>query len=211
MLVTSSVSFSCQNSLSTLKRPTLTRTVQNSPPETIFSTVEQSPEQLWSLLQQADETGYVILYRHALAPGVGDPSNFQLNDCSTQRNLSQEGRQQAIRLGQAIRSRNIIVTRVLSSQWCRSLETAQLMNVGKVEPYEPLNSFFENRSQANAQTSQVRQFIWECRFEHGVIIMISHQVNILALSEVSLFSGEGVVLRVRNEPPSIVVLGRLSA
>lgn len=211
MVVTSLVSFSCQNSLSTPKRPTLIRTAQNSPPQTIFSTLEPSPKQLWSLLQQADKTGYVILFRHAMAPGVGDPPNFQLNDCSTQRNLSEEGRRQAVRLGATIRTRKIPVARVLSSQWCRCLETAQLMNVGKVEPFPPLNSFFDNRSQADAQTSQVRQFLWECRFEHGVNIMISHQVNILALSEVSLGSGEGVVLRVRDEPPTIEVLGRLSA
>lgn len=201
MLAICAATFSCKGSLSTPKRQI---------PETISPTVEQPPEKLWSLLQQADGTGYVILLRHALAPGVGDPPNFQLNDCSTQRNLSQEGRRQAVRLGEAIRSRKIPVARVLSSQWCRCLETAQLMDVGKVEPFPPLNSFFENRSQSYRQTAQVRQFLWEHRHQTGVTIMISHQVNILALSEVSLGSGEGVVLRVLNQLSRIEVLGKLS-
>jgi phosphohistidine phosphatase SixA len=211
MLAISLATFSCEGFLSTPKRQTPLRTAQNSLPLTIFPTVEQPPEKLWSLLQKADGTGYVILFRHALAPGVGDPPNFQLNDCSTQRNLSEEGRRQAVRLGEVIKSRKIPVARVLSSQWCRCRETAQLMDVGKVESFPPLNSFFDDRTQVDAQTSQVRQFLWEHRHQTGVTIMISHQVNILALLEVSLYSGEGVVLRVSDEPARIEVLGQLSA
>ena len=114
-----------------------------------WSQSEQSSQQLWSLLQNAEDTCYVILFRHALAPGTGDPPNFQVDNCSTQRNLSEEGRQQARQIGEVIRNRNIAVTRVLSSQWCRCLETAKLMDVGEVEPLKSLNSFFENRSLAD--------------------------------------------------------------
>ena len=95
---------------------------------------ELSSQQLWSILHKAEEDkkSYVILFRHALAPGTGDPRNFQLNDCSTQRNLSEEGRKQAVRIGEELKRRKILITRVLSSQWCRCLETAKLMDVGQI-------------------------------------------------------------------------------
>lgn len=92
-------------------------------------------DSLWSRLQQPEEQVYVVLFRHATAPGTGDPSNFTLNNCSTQRNLSPEGRVQAVRMGKAFKRRQIRVTRILSSQWCRCLDTATLMNVGSVEPF----------------------------------------------------------------------------
>lgn len=106
-------------------------------------------EGLWQRPAQADEETYVVLLRHAIAPGTGDPENFQLDDCSTQRNLSEEGRQQAIAIGKAFQSRNVPVKAVLSSQWCRCLETAELMNVGPVEPFSALNSFFRDRNADN--------------------------------------------------------------
>lgn len=115
--------------------PTPTPTVTTPSP-----TVTASSSDTWSLLQQGDR-GYVVMMRHALAPGTGDPPNFRLEDCSTQRNLSAQGRAQARRIGEAFRRRGIKVARVLSSQWCRCLETARLMNLGAVEPFAPLNSF----------------------------------------------------------------------
>lgn len=111
-------------------------------------------ETLWTKLMEAEEETYVVLLRHAIAPGTGDPADFQLDDCSTQRNLSDAGRQQAMEIGKAFRDRNIPATKVLSSQWCRCLETAELMEMAPVEPFLPLNSFFRDRSTAETQTDQ---------------------------------------------------------
>ncbi|HEY9629442.1 MAG TPA: histidine phosphatase family protein [Coleofasciculaceae cyanobacterium] len=171
------------------------------------SEVERSPEELWALLQQADEKRFVLLIRHATAPGTGDPPNFELEDCSTQRNLSEEGRQQAIRIGEAFRSRNISVRRVLSSQWCRCLETAERMNLGKVEPFPPLNSFFGDRSQTDEQTAQVQQFLLE-QTVPGVMVMVSHQVNITALSDIFPQSGEAVVMEIGADN-LLTILGQI--
>ncbi|HIK16487.1 MAG TPA: histidine phosphatase family protein [Leptolyngbyaceae cyanobacterium M33_DOE_097] len=88
----------------------------------------------------ANPVGYVAVMRHAIAPGTGDPGNFRLGDCQTQRNLSETGRQQARRLGQLLRDRQVPVTRVLSSQWCRCLETARLLDLGQVEPFPILTA-----------------------------------------------------------------------
>ena len=166
-------------------------------------------DSLWSKLQQPEEQVYVVLFRHAIAPGTGDPSNFTLNNCSTQRNLSPEGRAQAVRMGEAFKRRQIPVTRILSSQWCRCLDTATLMNVGSVEPFSPLNSFFSDPSRSEEQTSQLRQFLLEETHQNGVIVMVSHQVNITAISDIFPRSGEGVVLHIDQNKNKIEVLGRL--
>ncbi|MBD6617004.1 histidine phosphatase family protein [Komarekiella sp. 'clone 1'] len=164
---------------------------------------------IWSAIQQG--RGYVVLMRHAIAPGIGDPPDFRLNDCSTQRNLSDEGRKQAVRTGKAFKNRNIQVSRVLSSQWCRCLETAKLMNLGAVEPFPPLNSFFLNHTTESKQTAQVRQLILDNRNTAGVIVMITHEVNIRAIaSDIYPESGESVVLRA-NKKNKIEVVGQIRA
>jgi phosphohistidine phosphatase SixA len=164
---------------------------------------------LWSQLQQA-ETHYFVLMRHALAPGTGDPANFQLNDCSTQRNLSEAGREQARRTGAEFQQRGIVVSQVLSSQWCRCLETAELLGLGPVEPFVPLNSFFRDRSTAAAQTEQVRQFMREHPQTPGVTIMVTHFVNVSALGGAGVASGEMVVMQVTGDD-NVDVVGRLEA
>ncbi len=175
----------------------LTETAQN-PPEPSEANQSQpattDDERLWAKLAQADDETYVVLLRHAIAPGTGDPANFQINDCTTQRNLSEPGRQQARDIGKAFRDRNIPIAKVLSSQWCRCLETAELMAVGPVEPFLALNSFFRDRTTADAQTSQVRQYI-NNQDQPGVIIMVTHQVNITALTSIFPSSGTAVVLQ----------------
>ena len=160
---------------------------------------------------ERDEVGLVqrvVMMRHALAPGTGDPPSFKLGDCSTQRNLSAEGRKQAVQLGKEFRDRNIRIARVLSSQWCRCLDTAKLMDLGKVEPFPALNSFFQNPSMEAKQTAAVRQFIINNRNTQGVIVMVTHQVNITALTGVVPQSGESVVLRA-SEQGQVEVVGRL--
>jgi phosphohistidine phosphatase SixA len=174
------------------------------------SSTQEPPEQLWSILRQSKGNSHAILFRHAIAPGGGDPPQFQLNDCSTQRNLSEEGRKQAAKIGQELKRRKIPIAKVLSSQWCRCLETARLMELGEVQAYPPLNSFFSDRSRTDQQTAQLRSFLLKNHQKTGVMILVTHQVNITALTDIFPQSGEGVVVRVDREKPSIEVLGRLS-
>jgi len=147
----------------------------------------------WRALEQG---GTVALFRHARAPGTGDPANFRLDDCSTQRNLSEEGRQQAQRIGDQFRNRKVPVERVLSSRWCRALETTRLAFGNLAQPAPPLDSFFSGREQEPAQTQAVRRIIEEWR-SAGVLVLVTHQVNITALTGVFPSEGEMLVLRPR--------------
>lgn len=154
-------------------------------------------------------TGYVVLLRHAqTVAGTGDPLGFWLNDCATQRNLSAAGRQQAVRIGQRFRNRQIPIRQVLSSQYCRCLDTAKLLGLGTVKPSPMLNSIFEARKTATQQTAQVRQQILNHRNTAGVVVMVSHFANISDLSLVGTQSGDGVVLRA-NQQGVLEVVGQI--
>ena len=161
----------------------------------------------WQLLQR-DETGLVVAMRHAIAPGTGDPANFKLGDCSTQRNLSAQGRTQSQQIGAEFRNRNIKIARVLSSQWCRCLETAKLINLGKVEPLRALNSFFSDSSQEAEQTATIRKLIVDNRNTKGAVIMVTHQVNITAITNIVPQSGEAVILKSDGQG-KIKIVGRI--
>lgn len=147
-------------------------------------------EALWDLLKSG---GQVAVIRHAsTVPGFGDPPGYRLKDCSTQRNLSEAGREESRRIGQAFRARGVPVERVLSSQWCRCLETARLA-FGSATPWTPLNSFFDDRSREPERTSEVRKLAGS-RPPNGNIILVTHQVNITALTGISPAQGEMVIL-----------------
>ncbi len=150
-------------------------------------------EAAWQALR---EGGAVALFRHARAPGTGDPPGFRLEDCATQRNLSREGREQARGIGEQFRARGIPVARVLSSRWCRSLDTARLAFGAMVEPFPPLDSFFSERDGREAQTRAVRELVEGWRSD-GVLALVTHQVNITALTGIFPAEGEAVVLRPR--------------
>ncbi|HHP7243547.1 MAG TPA: histidine phosphatase family protein, partial [Elainellaceae cyanobacterium] len=156
---------------------------------------------IWSRLRQAD-THYYVFMRHAIAPGTGDPANFQLDDCSTQRNLSEEGREQARRTGDAFREQDVTVQQVLSSEWCRCLDTAELMDLGPVERFPALNSFFEDRAKGPERIRQLREFMVENRDEAGVTVLVTHFVTISGIAGGGVSSGELVVMQVNddNEP-----------
>lgn len=159
---------------------------------------------IWSQLQQAD-THYYVLMRHALAPGTGDPDSFQLEECSTQRNLSEEGRAQARRTGEVFRERNVTVQRVLSSEWCRCLDTAELMDLGEVERFPLLNSFFRDRSQGPERTQQLQEFMIDNSGDPGVTVMVTHFVNISAIAGSGVSSGEIVVMQINDQDEPEVV------
>ncbi len=151
-------------------------------------------------------SGAVVLMRHAIAPGTGDPDNFQLGNCQTQRNLSEEGRRQATLAGNQFRNRGIAVNKVLSSQWCRTLETATLLNLGKVQPEPILNSFFRDRRSSSSQTDQLRRLIRE--HQQDVIVMVTHQVNITELTGIVPRSGDVVIVKAKPDG-EIQILGEL--
>ena len=151
---------------------------------------------IWDKLQGTAPKGYVLLLRHSLAPGVGDPANFTLNDCSTQRNLSAVGRQDARDVGQWLQRREIKIARVESSRWCRAKETASLLNLGKVRLNKNLDSLFqENDAFNHPQTIKVRKQIIAHRSITGLLVLVGHFVNIGALTNVGVDSGEGVLVR----------------
>jgi phosphohistidine phosphatase SixA len=151
---------------------------------------------IWDKLQGTNPKGYVLLMRHSLAPGVGDPENFTVNDCSTQRNLSDIGRQDAREIGKWLERRQIKITRVESSRWCRAKETAELLNLGKVRLNRNLDSLFQESDLANhPQTLRIRKQIVDYRNKTGLLILVGHFVNISAIANVGVASGEGVLVR----------------
>jgi phosphohistidine phosphatase SixA len=167
----------------------------------------RADEALWAALAAG---GHVALMRHAEAPGTGDPENFRLEDCSTQRNLDEAGRDQARRTGEAFRDHGVAIGRVLSSRWCRCLETAELLELGNVEPFAPLDSFFGDRGRGPDQTAAVRALLADADAEGPSLVMVTHQVNITALTGIFPRSGEIVVLRLGG-PEIFETLGAISA
>ena len=151
----------------------------------------------------------VILFRHATAPGIGDPAGIRLGDCRTQRNLDTQGRTQARHLGEQLRRMGVTVSAVWTSQWCRTRETAALA-FPQLQPVEQpaFNSFFGDASGADEQTAQARTLLQGWRGP-GVLVVSTHQVNIAALTGISPGSGEGIV--VQPAAGGLRVLGRIPA
>ena len=151
---------------------------------------------IWDKLQGSAPKGYVLLMRHSYAPGVGDPDNFKLNDCSTQRNLSDVGRQDAKDVGEWLQRREIKIFRVETSRWCRAKETAQLLGIGKVRLNKNLDSLFEEADAlTHPQTAAVRKQIQNHRNKSGMLVLVGHYVNIAALTGVGVSSGEGILIK----------------
>lgn len=153
--------------------------------------------------------GAILLMRHALAPGTGDPAHFQLEDCTTQRNLDARGREQARAVGVAIRAAEIQIDRVWTSQWCRARETAELLGLGLPVQQPLLNSFFRDRSVGPAQTEALRRALAALP-RRDRPILVTHQVNITALTGVVPRSGEIVVIEHKPDG-DITLLGRVLA
>ena len=155
----------------------------------------------WEALK---EPGTIAIMRHALAPGTGDPAGFRLEDCATQRLLDARGRAQARQIGAALRDAGLRFDRVLTSQWCRTRETATLLDVGPVEDAPALNSFFQDFSTRSDQTQALRDLLAKTE---GKLLLVTHQVNISALTGVGTRSGEVLVLRLVGQDAQVV--GRL--
>ena len=163
-------------------------------------------EDLWGLLSRG---GHVVLIRHAItAPGVGDPPGMRLDDCATQRNLSDQGRVDARRVGETFRARAIPVDRVLSSPWCRCLDTARLA-FGRAEPWEALGNLFGRSDRQAGQLEQMRPVVGEPRTGSN-LVLVSHGSTIHALTGINPAPAEMVVVTPAGAG-RFAVTGRLTA
>lgn len=169
-----------------------------------------SPEAIAAL----KEGGRILLLRHAQThSGIGDPSNFDIADCSTQRNLDHRGHAQAERFGKALKAAGVRIERALSSGWCRCLDTATLIlkaadqSAVPVETFEPLNSFFEDREARDRRVREANAAVaaWS---GDGVLLMSTHMVNILGMTGRSLVSGGYLVIEPNGDGYEIVASGR---
>ena len=154
-----------------------------------------------------NRANHVALLRHAIAPGTGDPPQFELGQCATQRNLSEEGRDQAEKIGDRFREKKIQSAQVFSSQWCRCLETAKLLKLGPVEELAALNSFFQRYERRESQTRMLLEWIASQNLDRP-LVLVTHQVNITALTGIYPESGELVIVY-RSNTGDISTIGTI--
>ena len=153
--------------------------------------------------------GNLGLMRHSTAPGSDDPPDFKLGECSTQRNLSAGGRAQAQTIGSRLRQAGLTGVRVVSSQWCRTLDTARLLDIGAVEELPALNSLVSYPAQSAAMTADARKWILGQTLSTPTIL-VTHQINIGAL--VNAYPNEGdIVVVQRTSAGDLRVLGTIRA
>lgn len=144
--------------------------------------------------KELSQGGFVLMMRHAITvPGVGDPQGFRIDQCGTQRNLSDIGRAQAKRIGQDLAQAGIKFSAVRSSQWCRCIDTAKIA-FAQATPWKALNSFFADRSTQRKQTRELHQAASQLAPGTNVI-WVTHQVNISAALDTFAGQGEIVVAR----------------
>lgn len=169
---------------------------------------EAAPESPWAALRSG---GHVVLIRHAITePGIGDPEGFKHGDCTTQRNLSAQGRSDAKRMGEAFRQRNIPISEVFSSRWCRCIDTARIA-FGKATPTSMLDSMFNDREKPNEE--KIREVLsmaaqHSAEKQKGNLILVTHNQNILELTGISASSGEMVIAKL-DSANKFKIVGRL--
>jgi hypothetical protein len=163
---------------------------------------------LWSALRAG---GHVALIRHAgTVGGAGDPPGFKLDDCSTQRNLTLKGRAEARRLGDMFRLQEVPVGKVLSSQWCRCIETVALMGLPPPEFAPTFNNAFTLRERLEELTAGARAIVADWSGP-GTLIVMTHGANILPLTGIMPEEGGVVVARGdRDSAQKLRVLGRIA-
>ena len=162
---------------------------------------------------RALESGHaIVLLRHAVTEsGIGDPPEFTIGKCDTQRNLSEQGRRDASRIGEAFKRRKIPLSDVLSSRWCRCIDTATLA-FGRATPVPMLDSMFNEEDKARVRKVKlVQDVIMERRRAGqatGNLMLVTHQQNILAITGVSPASGEMIVTEADSKG-HLHVVGRI--
>lgn len=150
------------------------------------------------LSNKLESSEYVLLMRHTLAPGVGDPANYRRDDCKTQRNLSAEGRLQAVAVGNWLKAQDIKQAHVYSSPWCRCKDTASLLKFGQYQIEPSLASFFDEMHKAKERTQELEAFITEKIKTKGsqALILVTHHVNIFEYMGENIASGDMVLAKV---------------
>ena len=157
--------------------------------------VQASASQLSELLKSSD---HVLLMRHALAPGVGDPAGYKLQDCKSQRNLDAKGREQAERTGRWLRTQGVGNALVFTSAWCRCKETAEKLAFGMPVHEASLNSFFDDMRQGTQSNLNLQKFIETQLKTKGdkTLILVTHHVNIAQFTGENVSSGDMVLAKV---------------
>ena len=152
--------------------------------------------------------GHVALVRHGSAPpGYGDPPGFKIDDCATQRNMDERGRAQARALGEAFRQHGVPVDKILSSPWCRCLETARLMALGPVESVMAVAS----SERSPERLVVLKQMVADWRGP-GTLVLVTHALTVRALVGIMPEQAEIVVIRPRlGDQAGMDVVGRISA
>jgi len=143
---------------------------------------------------------HVLLMRHADAPGYGDPKGYQLDQCSTQRNLGDYGKKQAALIGEWLKNQGIKSANIMSSPWCRCIDTAKLLNLGAVKISPALGSFFDDMSLEKRQTKELEKLIQAQLNENSKtpLILVSHHVNIQAYTGRVVNVGDMVLVKVNK-------------
>ena len=156
----------------------------------IFLTPINSQEKLVDLLKNGNK---LVFIRHSYAPGNGDPANFKLYDCSTQRNLNQEGITQSKKIGQLFYKNKIQIDKILSSEWCRCKDTAKFA-FNKYTTFEALNSFYDPKFEKNKdkQIRELKNYILNWNNKKN-LILITHSVVISEIFNISADSGEIII------------------
>jgi phosphohistidine phosphatase SixA len=151
--------------------------------------------ELSELLKKSD---HVLLMRHAIAPGIGDPAGYKLQDCKTQRNLDATGRAQAQKTGQWLKAQGVGNALVFSSAWCRCKETAENLAFGTPALEASLNSFFDDMRQGPQSNANLQKFIANQLKAKGdkALVLVTHQVNITQFTGETVGSGDMVLAKV---------------
>jgi phosphohistidine phosphatase SixA len=170
-----------------------------------FASVARAQDDAWALLQRP---GHVVFMRHSDAPGYGDPAGYRLDDCGTQRNLSEAGRAHARSAGEAFRARGVAFDRVLTSPWCRCKETARLAIGSEAEVFPPLSNLVGRSEHREPQVKALKAYLAGLG-PNTRVLFVTHGIVINALLGVSPASGEMVIARVgRGGEPAVA--GRLT-
>ena len=145
----------------------------------------------------------VIFLRHSWAPGFGDPENFKIDDCSTQRNLSDEGVLQARKIGKFFLINQIQFSEILTSEWCRCKDTINEMNIGDWKTFPGLNSFFQNFSKKNIVLPLLYDRLNNVKND-DFILLVTHQVVISEITNISPPSGGIVIYSTINRKAKLI-------
>ena len=148
----------------------------------------------------------VIFMRHALAPGFGDPHNFIKEDCSTQRNLNNKGRLQARLIGSYLKASDIKFSEILTSEWCRCIDTTKELSLGKWETFSGLNSFFQGHEKKDQVMKKLQKKL-DSLDNSDLVLFVTHQVVIAEQTGVVPSSGEMVLYNSRTKEKARYMVG----